>query len=230
MDLKPGTINFGPHPRPVSQSRKAQETDQKPDVSKYSAKSDHLVVEAYIRPESVFRSCSPILGQRKIRLIPIHWGILIALYRRMAELRNGYLSSIILCLGLLLSLIANGLEMEYISPEKSKELEQLFAKSTFEVKKSESIKQKEWTCDMFGVRTRLQVQRGVKLYSFKKESWRNSGAQLVEDYKPESKELLGRADRFEDRLRVTDKGQLISQLTVTSPIRQVVAYSLCSTP
>lgn len=148
----------------------------------------------------------------------------------MAELRNGYLSSIILCLGLLLSLIANGLEMEYISPEKSKELEQLFARSSFEEKKSEALKQKEWTCDMYGVRSRMQVQHGVKLYNFPKDSWQNSGAQLVEDYKPGSQELLGQADRFEDRIRVTSSGQLISQLTVTSPSRHVVAYSLCSTP
>lgn len=148
----------------------------------------------------------------------------------MSELRNGYLSSIIMCLGLLLSLIANGLEMEYISPEKSKELEQLFTKSSFEAKRSDKIKQKEWTCDMYGVRTRLQVQHGVKLYNFKKDSWQNSGEQLVEDYKPESKELLGQTGRFEDRVRVTSTGQLISQLTVTSPSRQVVAYSLCSTP
>jgi len=120
--------------------------------------------------------------------------------------------------------------MEYISPEKSKELEELFSKSSFEASQSEAIKQKEWTCDMYGVRTRLQVQHGVKLYRFESESWQNSGAQPVEEYKPESKELLGQAPRFEDRVRVTDKGQLISQLTVLHPNRQVVAYSLCSTP
>jgi hypothetical protein len=135
-----------------------------------------------------------------------------------------------MCLGLLLSLIANGLEMEYISPEKSKELEQLFAKSSFEAKQTEAIKQKEWTCDMYGVRTRLQVQHGVKLYRFKGDSWRNSGSQPVEEYRPQAKELLGHASRFEDRLRITDKGQLISQLSVVQPTRQVVAYSLCSTP
>ena len=135
-----------------------------------------------------------------------------------------------MCLGLLLSLIANGLEMEYISPQKNKELEELFAKSSFEAKKSATIKQKEWTCDMYGVRTRLQVQHGVKLYRFKSDSWRNSGSQPVEDYRPEAKELLGQAQRFEDRVRITESGQLISQLSVTQPARQVVAYSLCSTP
>jgi hypothetical protein len=133
-------------------------------------------------------------------------------------------------MGLLLSLIANGLEMEYISPEKNKELEALFAKSSFEAGQSEAIKQKEWTCDMYGVRTRLQVQHGVKLYRFKSDSWRNSGAQPVEDYRIEAKELRGQASRFEDRVRVTEKGQLISQLSVVQPTRQVVAYSLCSTP
>lgn len=148
----------------------------------------------------------------------------------MQELRNGYLSSFILCVGITLSLVAHGLEMEYISPEKHKELESLFRQSEFNLKKSENMKQKEWTCDMYGVRTRLQVKHGVKLYHWKSTSWHNDGVQPVQDYKPQSEELVGQSARFEDRIRMTAGGQIISQLTVVHPNRQVVAYSLCSTP
>lgn len=83
---------------------------------------------------------------------------------------------------------------------------------------------------MYGVRTRLQVKRGVKLYRWNSASWHNEGSQPVEDYKPDVSELVGLTPRFEDRVRVTKDGHIISQLSVTHPSRQVVAYSLCSTP
>lgn len=148
----------------------------------------------------------------------------------MQEFGNGYLTSAILCLGLMISLLAHGLEMEYISPEKQQKLEALFKKSSLKTEKSDSLRKKAWTCDMYGMRTRLQVQKGMKLYSWNSASWKNEGSSPVEEYKAENDELVGKASRFEDRVRMTDDGQLISQLSVTQPKQQVVAYSLCSTP
>lgn len=146
-------------------------------------------------------------------------------------MRNGFLSSLFLCGSLCLGLAGHAIEMEYISPEKKQELETQFEKAIFSSKDSTTLKQKLWTCDMYGVRTRLQVKRGVKLYNFKKESdWHNDGAQIVRDYKPENGRLIGMAGNLEDQVKMNSKGQLISRLSLTRPERQVVAYAVCDTP
>lgn len=146
----------------------------------------------------------------------------------MDDNRNGFLSLTIFILGLSLTMVGHALDLEYISPERRAELEKDFNSEPFKFPDSSSIKHKKWTCDMYGVRTRLQVQRDVKLYNFKSDSnWRNDGAQVVTEYKIEEKSLVGRSERFEDQVKINSKGELISRLSVSSPERQVVAYSVC---
>ncbi|NJM09395.1 MAG: hypothetical protein HC883_00395 [Bdellovibrionaceae bacterium] len=75
-------------------------------------------------------------------------------------MRNGYLPSVIICLALSLSLASQAIELEYISPSKKQELEVQFEKAEFSSKDIPALTKKAWTCDMYGVRSRLQVKRG----------------------------------------------------------------------
>lgn len=83
---------------------------------------------------------------------------------------------------------------------------------------------------MYGVRTRLQVKRGVKLYNWKKSDWQNDGAQIVRDYQAGNNGLIGSTGKLEDEVKINAKGKLISRLTLTEPKREVVAYAVCDTP
>ena len=146
----------------------------------------------------------------------------------MDDNRNGFLSLMIFFLGLSLTMAGHALDLEYISPERRAELEKDFNSEAFKSPESTLIKHKKWSCDMYGVRTRLQVQRDVKLYNFKTDSnWHNDGAHVTSEYKIEEKLLVGRSDRFEDQVKINSKGELISRLSISSPERQVVAYSVC---
>lgn len=123
-------------------------------------------------------------------------------------------------------------DVEFISQEKQHELESKFDTGHFSANEdTQAIKSHEWTCEMYGMRTRLQVQRGLKLYKWNASAaeWHNRGAQVVSDYKAEKSALVGRRDRFEDQVRLTKDGQLVSRLSLVSPTNTVVAYSVCKT-
>lgn len=119
-------------------------------------------------------------------------------------------------------------DLEYVSPTQRKLLQKTFLTSSFKV--SAKV-QGKWKCDMFGMRTHLQVQRDMELYDWsqgeKPNLWTNQGAQPVSAYKVSHGTLTGTHDRFEDQVKYTDDGRLISQLSVVTPNRMVVAYSLC---
>ena len=93
---------------------------------------------------------------------------------------------------------------------------------------------KELQCDMYGVRTRLQVERNVKLYYFtgQNEQWKNQGAQVVPEYKLDTKGLVGQTGSVIDELRIDQNNQLMAQLSLNSARNSdgksvVLAYSKC---
>lgn len=142
---------------------------------------------------------------------------------------QGSMFTLVLSFCLTLAWVGQAMEMEYISPEKRQELEKEFDQALMKSATALSVKQKIWTCDMYGVRTRMQVKRNVKLYRFTNaDDWKNSGSQVVSDYRKKDDSLKAENERFEDQLRLTGKGQLISRLSVLKPERAVVAYSVCS--
>lgn len=141
-------------------------------------------------------------------------------------MRNGFLASLLIFSGML----AHALDMEYISPAQKAELELQFEKAEVSSKDFAALKLKKWTCDMYGVRTRLQVKRGLKLYEWNQENWHNEGSQIVRDYTFSDVGLTGKNGPIEDQVKVNPKGQLISRLSVLRPDRQVVAYAVCDTP
>jgi hypothetical protein len=141
-----------------------------------------------------------------------------------------YLSSFILTTALLGSL-ASAVDLEYITPEQSSALADQFSTAQLTDADQSTISHKPtWTCDMYGMRTKLQVQRGLKLYDFSKDhgSLKNTGAQPVENYSYDKDALVGKTSRLQDRIRMTASGQLISQLSVvnTTP-NTIIAYSVC---
>jgi len=120
-------------------------------------------------------------------------------------------------------------EVEYISPEKTSQLEGQFDLASFDLNRDkDKLQNHVWVCDMFGARSHMQVQHGLKLYSWK-DGWKNSGAQLVDSYQADGVALTGRKDRFEDQVKLTKDGLLVSRLLLVSAKPSVVAYSVCKT-
>lgn len=110
----------------------------------------------------------------------------------------------------------------------------------------ESIVGKNWNCDLYGIRTRLQVEKDLLLYSFRGlgDSMINKGAQPISRYSWTKIGLQGTNDKLTDVLRFSpDRQNLIAELSVdiadlpttnvletnslVSPRRRVVAYALC---
>ncbi|MBX3020573.1 MAG: hypothetical protein KF799_02755 [Bdellovibrionales bacterium] len=142
-----------------------------------------------------------------------------------------YLSSFLLTLALLSSLTghADSAELEFISQEQTTALAQTFEGASLS---PEQLLQRnsKWSCDMYGMRTRLQVQRGVKLYEWSAhdKTWTNSGAQPVANYQLENGTLTGKTPRLEDQVRATREGKLISRLSASGDAPRVLAYSVCT--
>lgn len=142
------------------------------------------------------------------------------------------LTSIIFCLLFLTGVIAQAVEFEHISLAQKAELEKQFEIATSAAAQAKVIENRKWSCDMYGVRSRLQVQRGVKLYSLKRQEsgdFVNSGAQVVSRYRNIGQALAGQTERLEDQIRISADGQLISRLSLRGPTQpnQVIAYSVC---
>ncbi len=141
------------------------------------------------------------------------------------------LNSIVFCLLFLSGVIAQAVEFEHISLEQKAQLEKQFDEAHSAADKAETVSGRRWTCDMYGVRSRLQVQRDVNLYSLKKTDlgYTNSGAQVVNQYSAAEGILKGGNARFEDQLRLTADGRLISRLSLRNQASPsaVIAYSVC---
>lgn len=141
----------------------------------------------------------------------------------MDDARFSSLTSIVLAFGLTLSLTGHAVDLEYIGPNRRAELEKEFHSAKLPPAKMPASR---WSCDMYGMRTHLQVKRGVRLYDWDKNG-RNNGAQVASEYLAEDGSLVGRTSRFEDRVRLSDSGELISELRLREPNPRVVAYSVC---
>lgn len=147
----------------------------------------------------------------------------------MDDTWKAYLSSFLLTVALLSSLTGHAADLEFISHEQTEKLATDFNKAA-EATDALLTAKKEWSCDMYGMRTRLQVQKGVKLYNWShaSESWMNSGASPVAEYRLEKGVLKGKSERVEDQVRLTPDGKLISRLSTHGESPRVLAYSICT--
>ena len=151
----------------------------------------------------------------------------------MDDTKKGLARLILFCL-VFCSGLGRAIEMEYVTQEQSEQLASLFSSASFSHKEHASkMSGKSWSCDMYGVRSHLQVQRDVKLYQWsdsKDKVWHNKGAQLISAYKPGPKVLVGQSGRLEDQVKFTPDGRLISQLSagpLDTAQKVVIAYSVC---
>jgi hypothetical protein len=106
---------------------------------------------------------------------------------------------------------------------------------------------KPWKCQSFGVRSRQQTLKNDGLYSLKRTgaTMMNTGIQPVKEYQILGQELRGNSEDIMDTLRLTEKGLLISEVSVkSSQLKKisafrdiqsathfdayVIAYSLCN--
>ena len=140
------------------------------------------------------------------------------------------LFSLLLLLTLTVAIAASA-DVEYISPDRQHELESMFNNAQFSATKdTPTLISHAWKCDMYGVRSRLQVHRDLKLYKWtsQAEGWHNDGAQVVSEYKSGEHALVGSKANFEDQVRVTTDGHIVSRLSLTAPLKETLAYSVCT--
>lgn len=131
---------------------------------------------------------------------------------------------------------ANATAIEYVSRDQAQSLADEFSKAEpIDENFIKKIAGKNLNCDMFGMRSRLQVERNVKLYRFLASGggFKNSGAQVVSSYEVSAGRLMGRRGHLVDEVR-NSQGHLLAQLALspegaTAADRGLVvlAYSRC---
>ncbi len=141
------------------------------------------------------------------------------------QFRMGSLGKAIAVISILLSWSAGALE--FVPSTQAKDLEGRFSQARalteVEIKK---FADRDWRCDMYGMRTRLQVEREVRLYRFAAagKQWANLGAQMIQNYEVEKSGFIGRKGILSDQVRIVGDNQLVAQLTMNT---EVLAYSIC---
>lgn len=90
----------------------------------------------------------------------------------------------------------------------------------FKISKAPQLKQvadKNWSCELFGMRSRLVVLKQNHFYRFSKASGHhlhNNGAQIVKNYRVTSNEWIGHVGPIMDRVRLSNPHTLISELSI----------------
>ena len=123
-------------------------------------------------------------------------------------------------------------DLTYVTPAEVDRLQEKFAAAHLKAEDvTRVIDTKGWRCDLYGVRTRLQVRRDVDVYRFERliptADLKNSGAQPISTYRVSDDALKGSGEHgLVDEVRLTSENELIAKLTI--PERGVtVAYTLC---
>ena len=149
---------------------------------------------------------------------------------------------------LLLGFSASAINIKNVSNEDLSRLQQRFRlfQSPSSPLARQQVLNKPWTCDFYGIRSRMQVEKDLLLYSFNESDSKvvNRGAQPIKNYRWTEAGLKGSNDRFLDVVRVShDRSQLVAELSIkapttsktkvqetqslVSPHRRVVAYAHC---
>lgn len=121
--------------------------------------------------------------------------------------------------------------IEFIPREQIKNLESDFSQAKApRLDQVLALKGKKIACDMYGARTRLQVERDVNLYHFdsleEKKSWVNLGEQIIREYRLGATGLVGRGDRVADEIRFIKQDEILARLTLAKD-QTILAYSRC---
>jgi hypothetical protein len=141
---------------------------------------------------------------------------------------------LILSLLIVYCLASTAAALEYVTPQQTEQLKSDFSRAEAPEKSVlTSLINRDLKCDMYGVRSRLQVEREVILYRFHQESsvWKNAGAQVVQNYQWVKNELIGTQGPLTDKVRIF-KGSLLAELSIQGATGSenaptILAYSVC---
>lgn len=89
----------------------------------------------------------------------------------------------------------------------------------------------QWTCNMYGVRSRLQIRRGLSNYNWSRQDdqWSNSGELPVGRYVQAKDGLQGTGERgVRDDVRQLGKDKLIARLSRQDSPDTILSYSVCT--
>lgn len=114
-------------------------------------------------------------------------------------------------------------EIAHVSQREVSSLEKDFNAAGSPV--PEKILNKTWTCEMYGLQTRMQRAHGKQLYKFLKEDLKNSGAMPIEQYKKKDSGLVGERGPLQDEIRTKKNGQLIAKLSVKN---RPLSFAVCN--
>lgn len=131
--------------------------------------------------------------------------------------------SLILCMGMLSSWLSSATSFEYIPESTRQELAAEFLAASAP---NPSIFNKNWICDMYGMRSHMQVKKNVSLYNIS-ENKDNLGSHPIKKYVATAIEFVGKSQDFTDRLRFTKDGHIIAELTSNKDSASLIAYSRC---
>ena len=129
-----------------------------------------------------------------------------------------------------LSATAAPLEYTYITPIERQNFVTQFEQAPPAAPSLDArIGDRDWSCDMYGMRTQMQVKPQTRLYHFHHQgkTWQNSGALPIGHYAIQNGVLTGENQKVRDQIKISDRGQLISQLTTASKPAVVLSYSIC---
>lgn len=134
--------------------------------------------------------------------------------------------------GLLSSRLGSATSFEYIGADTRSQLERDFREA--HAPTAQALR-KKWSCDMYGMRTHLQVKRGMVLYEFSNASsdasseLTNLGRHNVRAYRLTQDGALGETEKLTDTIKITSQGKLIARLYAKMEGREplLVAYSTC---
>lgn len=107
--------------------------------------------------------------------------------------------------------------LESISEKKIQQLQTKFSSGT-RPSLNQLLAKKEWTCKLYGIRSRLQTYERSKFYSFKKmkkeRALRNTGAQIFSTYQLQSTALVAQKGPLQEHIRWTQDGGIISEMSL----------------
>lgn len=117
-----------------------------------------------------------------------------------------------------LPLLAAKPELRAITDAEAKNLHKLFSESS--PLKPATLKKTSWNCELFGMRSRMQVQKKKRFYQFKLSKTvpgtlvANNGAQIIKSYKTSKNGFIGEKGPLSDLIRITKAGKLVSELSI----------------
>ena len=132
---------------------------------------------------------------------------------------------------------AHGVNVEYLETARLDQLQTSFNQaSKISGDALKTLNESKWNCEMYGMSSRLQIEKNVKLYYFQGvekdgsiHEFKNKGAQVVTSYRT-GEALKGINGSISDEVRMAKDGKLISRLeiqTSQSKTSRILAISVC---